>query len=101
MLPLCRWQRLPACLPLFHPAAHGCAHCSITCPHTPHTARLRATLQVQDSEADAGGDPLAHCIVSGATRRELAGARHRRVTLNTAKDSFHLYKHELEGLPSV
>ena len=62
---------------------------------------MRATLQVQDSEADAGGDPLAHCIVSGATRRELAGARHRRVTLNKAKDSFHLYKHELEGLPSV
>ena len=62
---------------------------------------MLATLQVQDSEVGAGSDPPANCIVSGATRRELAGARHRRDTLNKAKDTFHVYKHELEGLPSV
>ena len=67
----------------------------------PTFAPLPATLQVQDSEADAGGDPPAHCIVSGATRRELAGARHSRVTRNAAKKTFDLAKYELEGLPSA
>ena len=58
-------------------------------------------MQVQDSEVDGEeGKPPASCTVSGATRRELSGARHRRITSNKAKEVFNVYKYELE-MPGV
>ncbi|PSC77056.1 galactokinase [Micractinium conductrix] len=52
--------------------------------------------QVQDSVEDEDGQPPKHCIVSGATRGELAGWRDRRISLAKAKDIFNLWKHEVE-----
>lgn len=57
-----------------------------------------ALLQVRDSEEDEEGNLPKHCIVSGATRRELAGSSGVRVSQTKAKEVYFLYKSHLAQL---
>ena len=54
---------------------------------------------MQDSEEDEDGNTPQHCLVSGATRRELAGWRHRRISQSKAKEIFSMSKYHLSDLP--
>ena len=65
-----------------------------SCFHDHHPATpplLPAAQQVQDSEEDEDGNPPKHCLVSGATRQELAGWHHRRISQGKARETFSLW----------
>ena len=76
-------------------------------PPPPHTRSrslcwappLLLPLQVQDSEEGADGAPPRHCVVSGATREEMTGWLHRRISQTKAHDQFGLGKFEISTLP--
>eukprot|EP00887_Chlorella_sp_A99_P006737 scaffold3.g6737.t1 len=55
--------------------------------------------QVQDSVVDAEGEPPKHCLVSAATRRELAAWRNQVVSQSKAKETFGLSKTQLSDIP--
>lgn len=65
------------------PAAPRCpartTRCAASCSH--------AWPQVQDSEVDEEGEPPRHCRVSGATREELTGHLHTRISQGRCKAS--------------
>ncbi|KAL4458587.1 hypothetical protein ABPG75_013452 [Micractinium tetrahymenae] len=62
--------------------------------------RLLDEARVQDSETDEQGRPLQHCLVSAATRRQLAGVAQARVSKSKAKSLFRLCQYQVEQLPS-
>jgi hypothetical protein len=79
----CRPQRL------------ACMRCSKPDPCPPPTR------QVRDSEEDEEGTPPKHCIVSGATRRQLAHGGSKRVSHSQAMKKYFLSKWHLSQLEFV
>ncbi|KAL4442444.1 hypothetical protein ABPG77_005028 [Micractinium sp. CCAP 211/92] len=53
--------------------------------------------EVQDSEEGEDGQALRRCLVSGATREELTGWSQKRISLKKARETFNLYKSEIEA----
>lgn len=64
------------CTRLMDPLAH---------PRSPPAATRRSPPQVQDSEVDEDGEPPKHCQVTGATRAELTGYLHKRISQSRCK----------------